>query len=75
MDAYFKKYHDVVIRTGRKEKDYIKDLVKTVDDFLEADTFDIEELTEKRQGERQVVKDIEPSGVDTMLVQLNMQRQ
>ena len=34
MDAYFKKYNDVVLRTGRREKDYIKDLVKTVDDFL-----------------------------------------
>ena len=52
MDAYFNKYHDVVIRTGRKEKDYIKDLVKTVDDFLETDTFDIEEITDKRQAER-----------------------
>ena len=26
MDAYFKKHHDVVMRTGRKEKDYVKDL-------------------------------------------------
>ena len=26
MDAYFKKYHDVVMRTGRREKDYLKEL-------------------------------------------------
>ena len=27
MDAYFKKYTDVIMRTGRKEKDYLKELV------------------------------------------------
>ena len=35
IDAYFRKYGDDVIpRTGRREKDYLKDLVKTVDEFL-----------------------------------------
>lgn len=34
MDAYFKKYTDVIMRTGRREKDYLKELVHTVDDFL-----------------------------------------
>ena len=37
MDAYFKKYHDVVMRTGRSEKDYLKELTQTVDDFLASD--------------------------------------
>lgn len=38
IDAYFRKYgDDVIIKTGRKEKDYLKDLVKTVDEFLEND--------------------------------------
>ena len=35
MDAYFQKYNDVVKRTGRHEKEYRRDLVKTVDDFLD----------------------------------------
>ena len=34
VDAFFKKHTDVVNRTGRREKDYIKDLNKVVDDFL-----------------------------------------
>lgn len=37
MDAYFKKHHDVIMRTGRKEKDYLKELQQTVDDFLGAE--------------------------------------
>ena len=35
MDAYFKKYTDVIMRTGRQEKDYLKELVQTVDEFLD----------------------------------------
>lgn len=35
MDAYFKKHTEIVNRIGRKEKDYMKDLVKTVDEYLD----------------------------------------
>ena len=67
MDAYFKKYTDVIMRTGRKEKDYLKELVHTVDEFL--DTTNNGSLnTLKMAEERAVSKDAEPSGVDAMLI-------
>ena len=34
VDAFFKKHTDIVDRTGRRQKDYIKDLNKVVDDYL-----------------------------------------
>jgi len=34
MDAYFAKHTDLVDRRGRQSKDYMKDLVKTVEDYL-----------------------------------------
>lgn len=69
MDAYFKKHTDVVNRTGRKEKDYMKDLVRTVDEFLEQDTFNATSV----EDERGLTKDVEPSGVDSLLLGLQIQ--
>ena len=71
MDAYFKKYTDVIMRTGRQEKDYLKELVHTVDDFLtKTDTGSLDTI--KMAEERAVSKDAEPSGVDAMLVGIQM---
>ena len=66
MDAYFKKYQDVVNRSGRSEKEYRKDLVQTVDDFLQ-DKED-SSLVQKQMIEAQSIsRYTEPSGVDTFL--------
>ena len=63
MDAYFKKYTDVINRTGRKEKAYLKELVQTVDDFLEKPAFNHTAVEE-----RGAAKDLEPSGLESVLV-------
>ena len=65
MDAYFKKHTDLVDRTGRRTKDYMQDLVKTVNDFLgDEDTFKAS-VAEVGRG---ISKDYEPSGVDSLLL-------
>ena len=69
MDAYFQKYNDVVKRTGRNEKEYRRDLVKTVDEFLEDKEDD--KLHQDKLIEAQSASQLaEPSGVDSLLVQL-----
>ena len=67
IDAFFKKHTDIVDRTGRRAKDYMKDLNKQVDAYLDT-TDDLEAL--KMDNERQVAKEAEPSGVDSLLIQL-----
>jgi len=72
VKAYFRKYgDDIIIKTGRKEKDYLPELVKEVDNFLETDAR-ILENTDTYEG-RQVMKQAEPSGADAMLIQLSQQ--
>ena len=61
----------MIARTGRHEKDYLKDLVKTVDEFLGEDLESMD--AQKLSDERNVAKDCEPSGVDALLVGLQMQ--
>ena len=46
MDAYFQKHTDVVMRIGRQQKDYMKDLVGTVNDFLKQD---VEKNTQQQE--------------------------
>ena len=67
MDAYFKKYTDVINRTGRKEKTYLKELVQTVDDFLDKPAFSHTAVEEPSD-----FKELEPSGIETLLVELNL---
>ena len=67
MDAYFKKYTDVVNRTGRKEKTYLKELVQTVDDFLDKPAFNHTAVEDPSKTPSDV-KDLEPSGIETLLV-------
>ena len=67
MDAYFKKYTDVINRTGRKEKTYLKELVQTVDDFLDKPAFKHTQAEEPGD-----FKDLEPSGAESALVQLKL---
>ena len=66
MDAYFSKYHDVVMRTGRRETDYLKELTQTVDDFLNSDPGNLNKI--QVSDERNISKDVEPSGVDSILI-------
>ena len=55
VKAYFRKYgDDVVMKTGRKERHYLPELVKAVDEFLETDGR-ILENTDTYEG-RQVMK-------------------
>ena len=72
MDAYFKKYTDVVMRTGRKEKDYLKELVQTVDNFLD-DSAAASVSTAEERKKSMFTKEVEPSGADSLLVQLSLQ--
>ena len=74
MDAYFKKYTDVIMRTGRKEKDYLKELVQTVDNFLDDSAVANVNAAEERK-KSMFTKEVEPSGADTLLVQLSLQNQ
>ena len=67
IDAFFKKHTDIVDRTGRRQKDYIKDLNKQVDDFLASDNA-LEQV--KLKEEMLAAKEQEPSGVDSLLIQL-----
>ena len=67
IDAFFKKHTDIVDRTGRRQKDYIKDLNKQVDDFLASDN-SLEQV--KLKEEMLAAKEQEPSGVDSLLIQL-----
>ena len=69
VDAFFKKHTDIVDRTGRSAKDYMKDLNRAVDDYLESTDA---ESTKKDEAERQVAKEAEPSGADSLLIQLQI---
>ena len=60
MDAYFQKHTDVVMRIGRKQEDYMKDLVGTVNDFLKHD--DQNQQQEMMDEARQISRDAEASG-------------
>ena len=62
MDAYFAKHTDLVDRRGRGAKYYMKDLVQVTEDYLGNQT--------KVDEKRIITKDIEPSGVNTLLLQL-----
>lgn len=65
IDAFFKKHTKIVDRTGRREKDYMKDLNKFVDEYLnQKDMFESMKVSEELQKAR----DAEPSGAETLLV-------
>ena len=67
VDAFFKKHTDIVDRTGRRQKDYIKDLNKVVDDYLDTPD-ELESMQGMVDDKRMLAKEAEPSGVESMLI-------